>query len=553
MRKIFYSLILLLSLFIFSDNAYAVVTEETGGQFCYYQLDKVPIAKGTEAPYEIKEIDFGLQVIIPIVDNSSGNGFINPKSPGQGTVFSFPTLSYYEEDGEYWYDMASFLTIKAAKSYKKEYNGGVLYFFEQGFQYAVNIYPFDVSNGKCPDLYFWTTVSGRDRGQIHISKDKSNQWYIPLTNVEEVNDFDGSLPQPDDEDVDPEDGNGFIDDTEIIEPEILAECDQYDYLFNDALHGALKMRTRLIKEYGTGDLRYQINFYIPAVDASHNYETSWEIMYATGDGIYPYKNPAYIDVFKINNNAIDMLKADLDNKTCSSYVYANHIRDNGYEISSVSDGSSTRDNFDALIGAMYNPMQALDSKILDYKMFSKYGKKGYSLKDFRANNDVCSFDECKTNILGYVEKSLRNVKQYCNEKVYKRANPDDVRLRDCLNFEKFYNHLVAEGYINDYAEGCNFISEELREKIIFVLDLLKIAGPILALGLGTLDFVKVLANGDADKEMKTAFRKFTIRIAAAILLFIIPIILAFLLDTFIGNQDGYDSDNPFCSVVEWEE
>ena len=107
--------------------------------------------------------------------------------------------------------------------------------------------------------------------------------------------------------------------------------------------------------------------------------------------------------------------------------------------------------------------------------------------------------------------------------------------------------------MSDLTSGCDFVTNDLLDKLVWILDLVKIAGPILALGLGTLDFIKVLAAGDADKELKNAFNRFSIRIVAAILLFIIPVLLAFLMDIFIGNQDGYNSDNPFCNVVEWDD
>ena len=122
-----------------------------------------------------------------------------------------------------------------------------------------------------------------------------------------------------------------------------------------------------------------------------------------------------------------------------------------------------------------------------------------------------------------------------------------------MDFNKLYNELVDKGIITDLSTGCDFITEEFSGKLVFVLDLLKIAGPIIAIALGTSDFIKAIASGDSDKAMKTAFKRFTIRIVAAILLFIIPIILAFLMDTFIGNQNGYDTDNPFCDIVEWND
>ena len=126
-----------------------------------------------------------------------------------------------------------------------------------------------------------------------------------------------------------------------------------------------------------------------------------------------------------------------------------------------------------------------------------------------------------------------------------------ARKDECLAFDDLYTDMVEKGIINDLSIGCDFVTSELAEKLKWALDLLKIAGPIAALGLGTLDFIKAIASGDSDKEMKSAFKRFTTRMIAAALLFIIPLILAFMMDTFIGNQDGYDSENPFCSVVDW--
>ena len=122
-----------------------------------------------------------------------------------------------------------------------------------------------------------------------------------------------------------------------------------------------------------------------------------------------------------------------------------------------------------------------------------------------------------------------------------------------INEDTFYDDMVKKGIINDLSIGCDFITSELAEKLKWLLDLLKIAGPIAALGLGTLDFVKAIASGDADKEMKSAFKKFTTRMIAAALLFIVPLVLAFMMDTFLGNQDGYDPGNPFCDVIDWTE
>jgi len=167
-------------------------------------------------------------------------------------------------------------------------------------------------------------------------------------------------------------------------------------------------------------------------------------------------------------------------------------------------------------------------------------------------------EECKNMLPHDVSVYIKAIKGYCDNiliKYSKNSSNQNLisRKSECLDFYNFYDDLVAKGIIKDLSTGCDFVSNDLAEKLVWVLDLLKIAGPILAIGLGTLDFIKVIATGDSDKEMKNAFKRFSTRILAAILLFIIPIILAFLMDTFIANKSGYNSDNPFCDVVEWED
>ena len=132
-------------------------------------------------------------------------------------------------------------------------------------------------------------------------------------------------------------------------------------------------------------------------------------------------------------------------------------------------------------------------------------------------------------------------------------NNYELRMKECISFSDFYKKGVENNIFNDYTNNCGIISEEFRLKIYFILNIIKVAGPLLALGLGTLDFIKTVASGDADKEMKNAFKRFSTRLIAAVLLFLIPFILGFLMDTFIGNEDGYNEDNPFCGIVDWGE
>ncbi len=168
----------------------------------------------------------------------------------------------------------------------------------------------------------------------------------------------------------------------------------------------------------------------------------------------------------------------------------------------------------------------------------------------------CNGDQCANNLPYEVKQKLSDVAYYC-QGMYKNYSESSTisnkRIDECISFTEFYKDIVKNNVIEDYSNSCGILSKDIRDKLVWVLDIIKIAGPILAVGLGTLDFVKVVASGDADKEMKSAFKRFGTRLIAAVLLFLVPVILAFLMDTFLGNQSGYDSDNPFCDIVDWSE
>ena len=274
--------------------------------------------------------------------------------------------------------------------------------------------------------------------------------------------------------------------------------------------------------------------------------------------------PTYIYYSSYNSNSTNLSKTDYEfyfngsgskgfvedkvfnNKTIDGQTYEEES-DNPYIDSK---------KFKQLLGALKNPLKLLSEQALSYPITIDGSESNLNAID--ANDNLCSDDECNNNATYYTEQAVINIRQYCNvlyEKYpsYKKVENIDDRMNECISFNKFYNRLVDEGIIRDLLQGCDILSDALKEKILWILNIIKIAGPLLALGLGTLDFIKVLANGDADKEMKTAFKRFSIRLGAAALLFIIPLILAFLLDMFLGNQDGYNSDNPFCVEIDWDE
>ncbi|MEG2322611.1 MAG: hypothetical protein RSB71_03935 [Bacilli bacterium] len=186
--------------------------------------------------------------------------------------------------------------------------------------------------------------------------------------------------------------------------------------------------------------------------------------------------------------------------------------------------------------------------------------KGLSIKNPILNRNCttkwCSsgdINKCNDELEYNVESEIREVFNYCNNffsSYYKdkHVNTLSERMDECINFDKFYNQLTDDGIINDYSSGCGFMSNDLKEMLLFVLNVIKIAGPILAIALGMLDFVRAVVAGDADKELKAAGKRFLTRIIAAALLLLLPILLSFILNNFwIGKPNS----DVFCNIVEW--
>lgn len=218
------------------------------------------------------------------------------------------------------------------------------------------------------------------------------------------------------------------------------------------------------------------------------------------------------------------------------------------------------EKYKQLLSQLKAPLSKLDSSALDIQLTINTNKTATLGENITEDYALCegNISDCTTYAEQLTELGLKNIQNYCIEvyNVYpKKQNDNNMqnRMEECISFNNFYRELVKRGIILDLSDGCGIISEDFAKKLNYFLDLIKIAGPLLALGLGTLDFVKTIVSGDADKEMKTTFKRFSTRLIAAVLLFLIPFILAFLLDLFIGNENGYDSDNPFCDIVNWEE
>lgn len=213
------------------------------------------------------------------------------------------------------------------------------------------------------------------------------------------------------------------------------------------------------------------------------------------------------------------------------------------------------DSNDALFeDTMYKQLVCqLHSPLSNRNLFPSYN----SSLEKSGNELLIDYSECDGSFEGTldeakdsIEESVKSIKSYCNNLYSKLGGFQQLtgarqkRIKECTNFDIYYTNLVNAEILDNYKQGCGLFSTDLTEKINMVFDIIKIAGPILAVLLGMVDFIKAVTTDDVNKESKNVLKRFLTRIMAAILLFVIPAILSILLNIFI--DDKIDTTNPFC-------
>ena len=88
--------------------------------------------------------------------------------------------------------------------------------------------------------------------------------------------------------------------------------------------------------------------------------------------------------------------------------------------------------------------------------------------------------------------------------------------------------------------------QELLALIRTIFNLIKIAIPVLLIGLGMMDFAKAIFAGKED-EMKKAQDKFMKRIAIGVCVFLVPTILKLILTIASGIWSNISPD--FCGII----
>jgi len=117
-----------------------------------------------------------------------------------------------------------------------------------------------------------------------------------------------------------------------------------------------------------------------------------------------------------------------------------------------------------------------------------------------------------------------------------------------LSDEVNYDDEVIDYYDNEDCSGSGSLfgdpdadDESVAWLLQKLFNYIKIIGPVLIVILSSIDFARVMIDGD-EKAMNGALKKLGLRLILAVLLFLIPTLVKFLLDIF-----GITGD-PTCGI-----
>ena len=138
----------------------------------------------------------------------------------------------------------------------------------------------------------------------------------------------------------------------------------------------------------------------------------------------------------------------------------------------------------------------------------------------------------------------QQAQDYKND-ISQQMDADDNRLS--LSTKYYKSWLRTHKYIdstNDASDCEGLLGPNVTEDIKMILSWIRIAGPILAIVLGALDFAKAVLLDDS-KALSKAISTFIKRLIAAVALFFVPLIITYLIDNVPGLAEKSN-----CNIKE---
>lgn len=167
---------------------------------------------------------------------------------------------------------------------------------------------------------------------------------------------------------------------------------------------------------------------------------------------------------------------------------------------------------------------SINAHVVDNDDCPTYNDLFMELEMAYVNGDVAHYNELKENIISV-----------CGF-VYEHGNYGTACVTKCLGLNDDINAL--EQTVIEVNE-CN-LSTEITAWIMNILRWIKYIIPVIIIILSILDFIKALSSEKED-EMKKAQKHFVTRLIVAVLIFIMPMLIEFIL-----GKMGFDASN--CGI-----
>lgn len=221
-------------------------------------------------------------------------------------------------------------------------------------------------------------------------------------------------------------------------------------------------------------------------------------------------------------------KIDISNG-CPEVYYCSYEKmistGSGFGSKSITNYAIFRDVADRSISNLKCDSRfAINAHVIDNNDCPTYNDLFMELQATYMNGDIANYNKLKENIIST-----------CSF-IYEHADYGTTCVTMCLGLNDDLNALeqtVVE------VNKCN-LNDEIVAWIENILRWVKYIIPVIIIILSILDFIKALGSEKED-EMKKAQKRFATRLIVAVLIFIMPMIIEFILDKM-----GFDANN--CNI-----
>ena len=275
--------------------------------------------------------------------------------------------------------------------------------------------------------------------------------------------------------------------------------------------------------------------------------------------------------YTINKKKSKVYEENIENKknqwdrTCHYGNYYLSFNKKKYESNIITSGRTMEDNVDimqVILKNLYSCPNFMCIKnysfhgyTIEYVKFSENELQGYSCTvstQYGKNKYVCGAIETyikKIKSLKNPTKINQEVSKYqafCQSALKNSdySNSNNC-IKECLSTQAEVKKIATgENSDSDKINKCTKLSNKITWFIHNILKWMKYIAPVLVIILGILDFIKALASSD-DDAMKKAQKRFIIRLVAASLLFLLPLIIDYILKIFNLVDSNCDVSDMF--------